>query len=176
LVNLVQPGQAGAKAGLVPGDVIVGVNDRSVRDVNETIRTIGALRPGDRVRLGVWRDGKAQTLKLTLGERPGTASRQAPPTRTPEQPSADPVKDIGVRIAPATRMDGVDSGVRVLSVEQNGPAAGKLRAGDVLLEANRVPIDAPDTLAQVLTGSGDIVLLKVQRGESTVFVAVPVGR
>ncbi|MFK7929938.1 MAG: trypsin-like peptidase domain-containing protein [Myxococcota bacterium] len=175
LVNLVQPDQPGAKAGLAPGDVIVRVNDRNVRDVNETIRTIGALRPGDRVRLGVWRDGKAQTLKLTLGERPGQASAPSPREPSPEQQSTDPVLDLGIRLAPATRMDGVDNGVRVLMVEPGGPAAGKLRAGDVLLEANRVPIDAPSTLARVLTGSSDMVLLKVQRGQSKVFVAVPLG-
>lgn len=173
LINLVQPGAPGDEAGLQAGDVILRVNEDAVDDVNDTIRTIGAHRPGEKVKLAVWRDGKSQTVRVTLAERPGQAA-VAQPDRSTDKPAAtDQLSRLGVRLAPTTRVDGADAGVRVLAVEPGGPAVGKLRAGDVILKANRVEIDAPATLSKVLTASDDMVLLEIDRGRSRAFVAVP---
>ena len=61
------PGSAAAKAGLQPGDRIVEMAGRST-DNFETIAHMASLYPGEEVTLRLIRDGKAQTLKVRLGE------------------------------------------------------------------------------------------------------------
>jgi regulator of sigma E protease len=61
------PGSAAAKAGLQPGDRIVEMAGRST-DNFETIAHLASLYPGEEVTLRLIRDGKAQTLKVRLGE------------------------------------------------------------------------------------------------------------
>ncbi len=72
----VQPGGPAAVAGLrgariergavTPGDVIVSVNDRPVTSIARLQARLDDFRPGDRVRLGVLRDGQRMTVDVVL--------------------------------------------------------------------------------------------------------------
>jgi 2-alkenal reductase len=54
------------------GDVIVKVNDTAIRGSDELIAyTALRARPGEKVKMTVIRDGKEQTIDVTLGTRPG---------------------------------------------------------------------------------------------------------
>ncbi|WP_276272844.1 S1C family serine protease [Haloarcula litorea] len=58
------------------GDVIVAVDDRSVRSTEElTSYLLTEASPGDTAELTVRRDGRETTVTLTLGERPVPGSR-----------------------------------------------------------------------------------------------------
>jgi 2-alkenal reductase len=53
------------------GDVIVAFDGQPVRSYEELIATlVKHYKPGDRVTLTVWRDGRLVDLRITLGERP----------------------------------------------------------------------------------------------------------
>ena len=56
-------------AGLRAGDVIVGLGDRDVADLQGLTDALRAHKPGQTAELRVLRDGKALTLKVTLGAR-----------------------------------------------------------------------------------------------------------
>lgn len=177
MVTWVQPGLPGEDAGLVVGDVILSVDDEVIDDVNEAVRTIGERRPGDKVRLGVLRDGKERTVKVTLADRSElTASndvdRAEPGTRRAPTPP-DALDRLGVRLRPGNAMQGGQSGVQVLAVDPTGPSAGKLQPGDRIVSANKVPVASATELADVLSGAARTVLLEVRRGPRRVFVAVP---
>ena len=73
----VQPGGPAAAAGLrgarmgrggtiYPGDVIVSVNDKPVKSTADLEARLDDFNPGDRVRLGVLRDGKRIRVEATL--------------------------------------------------------------------------------------------------------------
>lgn len=67
LVQEVQPGSAGAEAGLRAGDVVTKVDGQSI-DLERPLPTIMLrYRPGDRVTLSVFRDGSEQRIGVTLG-------------------------------------------------------------------------------------------------------------
>jgi S1-C subfamily serine protease len=68
LVEIVHPGTPAAAAGLRAGDVILNLEDVSLRDENHLINLISALPPGQRVKLMVWRDRRSQPIEVVIGE------------------------------------------------------------------------------------------------------------
>lgn len=66
-VSEVVPGSAAASAGIRPGDVVLKVNDQQIDPEHPLPTIMLRYRPGDKVRLTVFRDGKEQTVEITLG-------------------------------------------------------------------------------------------------------------
>lgn len=69
--------QIGNNIVVVGGDIIVKIDREIIRDADSLIRYIRRLRPGDRVVLEVvtW-EGKRETVRVTLGERPRPVRRR----------------------------------------------------------------------------------------------------
>ena len=65
LVTAVQRGGPADKAGLQPGDVVVGFNAQAVQATADLARLVGGTRPGTPVTLQVHRQGKQLELKIT---------------------------------------------------------------------------------------------------------------
>jgi S1-C subfamily serine protease len=68
LVETVYPGTPAETAGLRPSDVVLKVDDRTIRNENHLINLISGLAAGQRIRLSVWRDGKHVTLEAVVGD------------------------------------------------------------------------------------------------------------
>lgn len=60
----------GAKGGLKVGDIVQTVGGRPVNDTQRLMARIAAQAPGDSLELGIYRNGRTQTLTVTLGQRP----------------------------------------------------------------------------------------------------------
>ncbi|GAA3809317.1 S1C family serine protease [Streptomyces chiangmaiensis] len=67
----IESGGPAAKAGLKPGDVITKLDDRVIDSGPTLIGEIWTHQPGDKVTITYQRDGKSQTVELTLGSRAG---------------------------------------------------------------------------------------------------------
>lgn len=69
LITVVEDNGPGADAGLVPGDVILEVNDRSVKSKRDIINVVeeDLLKPGDTVVLKIWRSQHQIGISLVLG-------------------------------------------------------------------------------------------------------------
>ena len=61
---------AAGRAGLLPGDIIVRIGDKTIVDQTDLILAVRLYRVGDDVEFGVIRDGEAETFTVTLGQRP----------------------------------------------------------------------------------------------------------
>ena len=70
VVSEVYQGTPAAKAGLQKGDIVLKVDGETAESTDGLIRTIGARRPGDVLRLSVLRAGEPLELRVTLAERP----------------------------------------------------------------------------------------------------------
>jgi S1-C subfamily serine protease len=55
------------------GDVITEVNGKKITGMEDVINAVNAASPGDKMELTVDRDGKPQTITVTLGVRPASA-------------------------------------------------------------------------------------------------------
>ena len=66
LVAGVQQGGPAHKAGIRPGDVVVGYNGQPVQTTADLARLVGGTRPGTTANAQVLRDGKTVDIKVTL--------------------------------------------------------------------------------------------------------------
>lgn len=72
-ITVISDGPA-AKAGVKEGDIITKVDGTDVNEKNSLGSLLGKHQPGDKVTLTVNRDGKAQTIDVTLGTMPSSTS------------------------------------------------------------------------------------------------------
>ena len=69
ITGVLQGGPA-ARAGMLPGDVIVQVDEQRVRNVAEMMTAVASLQPGQRADFGILRNGQSMTLNIVPSERP----------------------------------------------------------------------------------------------------------
>ena len=177
LVSEAQADSPARASGVNSGDVIVAVDGKDVASPRELARMIGNLDPGKKVELTLWRNGKAETLDVTLGEMPG-AERMAA-AEDPAAPAAkgDTLEGFGLTVTPAE--DGV--GLVVTDVSPDGEAAERgIQAGDVIVSINsrdvKASSDVDDAVKAATEAGRKAVLLQVRRDDASRFVALPVER
>jgi serine protease Do/serine protease DegQ len=81
LVTQVVEGSAAERAGIHAGDVITAVNGHAVKSNSELRNTIGLLKVGDKLEIGLLRDGKPLHVTAQLAESPDGAVQTPKVTR-----------------------------------------------------------------------------------------------
>jgi serine protease Do len=179
IVDEPQKDSPAAKAGIVAGDVIVGVNGSPVKDARALARTIGTMAPDAQVKLDIIRQGEAKTITLTLAQMPGDQKQASADTN--QDGSASGVPHLGLQLAPASEVSGAGSkGVVVVAVDPEGPAAEQgFERGNVILDVAGKPVanasDVRKALADAKSQGKHQVLMRVKMGDATRFVALPLG-
>lgn len=69
ITGVLQGGPA-ARAGMLPGDVIVQVDEQRVRNVAEMMTAVASLQPSQRADFEILRNGQSMTLNIVPSERP----------------------------------------------------------------------------------------------------------
>lgn len=70
LVAEVVKDSAADKVGIKQGDIIIAYNDTTIKNGNTFRKDISLLKPADKIKLTIIRDGKKKTLNVTLGDSP----------------------------------------------------------------------------------------------------------
>ncbi len=70
LIAGVMRGSPADKAGIKPGDVLIQVGGKKVKDAQTMLDLIAALQPGSAARFTVKREGRDVALDITIGKRP----------------------------------------------------------------------------------------------------------
>jgi serine protease Do len=194
LVQEVTAGGPADQAGLERGDIIRKVEGDVVRNNTDMISKIASRRPGDKIRVEVFRPGRGResaktvTLTVTLAERDIEAIARSgvpgqPPAPQEEPPEAAKALGISVEaLTPAARQRlrlGADvPGVLVSDVDVNSTAADAgIQAGMVITGANDRPVRGIADWNEVMGGlrPGTPVKLEIQTANASfyVFLRVP---
>jgi serine protease Do len=141
LVAQVHQGTGAEKAGLVSGDIIKSVDDKTIKNVNELIKEIQKKKVGQKVKLGLVRDGKPTTLEVTTSAMPDKP--EAIKEKEIEEKLGARVQELTPQLTARYRISNeIKRGVVVISVEDGSPADELgLQEGDVILEINRKKIE-----------------------------------
>jgi putative serine protease PepD len=70
--------RAGSSITGAGGDIITSVDGRKVSGPDDLSTIVGNKEPGDRVRLGILRNGRERSIEVTLDDRPATAPNNNP--------------------------------------------------------------------------------------------------
>lgn len=171
LVNIL-PDSPAQKAGLKPGDVVLAVNDKPVRNASALRNHVGLIPIGEEVTLEIARKG-------TFG-RVGRQKITAVISEQKEAPSAS----AGVRnprLAGATFGEiqeeapafGEVEGVMVVRVERGSRAwANGLRNGDIIDSVNQVPIGGMKEFLRMVNNQKGGLVLHVRRGNAAAFITM----
>jgi serine protease Do len=178
IVSQVTPDSPASRAGLTGGDVLRELNGKKIESSGALQVAVSQTAPGNTVNLGILRDGKPETLKVTVGEF-HKETEEASNTNSGEQHGklglavANLTPDLRSQLNVPTQV----KGAAIESVRPASPAddAG-LAPGDVILEVNRHAVESADSFVNQVHGvpSGkDILLLVWSHGGTTYRVLHP---
>ena len=182
LVAHVETGSPAAKAGLVAGDVITGVNNLTVKDSNQLVSMIGLMRPGSTANLTIYRDGKQRQVQVKLGQYP--ASHNAAPREPSGQGNhhgANTDTRFGLALETLTPQLAQQyhlqskHGAVIAAIAPDSPAqrAG-LHEGDAVLRVNGHQVTSAKDFWNVTRGK-DRLIVQVERQGQYIFVPLNAG-
>ena len=156
-----------ARAGLKVGDVVTSFDGEAVIESYRLRWLTARTTPGKRVRVGVWRSGRALELSMLLLEKPG--SPWQPPPGTPGLRREQEPFGFAVDEPPAGDTDH-GHGLRVSSIDLRSCAyrAG-VREGDLILEIDGHPVADKASYRTMVSGMTGIARLYVRRGSKALF-------
>lgn len=175
LVSSVFEGEPADKAGIKAGDVIIEFDGKEIHDYHELPRVVASTPPGKKVEVKVIRNGKEMTFHVVLGEL--KEEQQARQREGRMARLGIMVRDITPDLAERMGLEDTE-GVVVIRVLPGSPAdRGGLRRGDVIKEVNRTPIRGTRDFYRAIdeVKKGDVVLFRVLRGGTSLYVAVRAG-
>lgn len=187
-VKIVEQGSPADSAGIEPGDVLLSYNGENVVGAQQLIRLVQETPAGRKIKIQVWREGKARTLVLTTAAPPRsdtTASFPgfslpdpqiyAPSTLIPRPLLVWRDVLLGIEFEPVeaqlAEYFGVSGGVLVRALEKGFPAerAG-LRPGDVIVSVRNKPILTAHDFTSCLRSPGSTASITLVRNRKKMDV------
>ncbi len=169
VVTNVMPGSPASKGGLRSGDLIVRLDSEKIEGKGDLVGYVSSRSIGARVAVAFVREGKPQTLTVTLAELPASAGEPRA-----ENAAGLSLQDLTPDVARFLGLDPGTSGAVISDVTpQSRAARAGLRAEDILLEVNRAPVtSAEDALTKLRGGPQGEIMVRVRRGKQPPRIVV----
>ena len=173
VVAQVSEGSPADQGGLKQGDVIVQYRDKAVNDIGDFRNRVALTPPGTSVTIKVLRDGKAKTLKVTIGKL--TEEKKL------AQGPAQRAEEIGLTVQTLTpqlaeQFDAkAGEGVVVTRVRRGSIAAlAGIDVGTIILQVNRKPVNSAAEFRRAIRAAEDDrrVLLLIRKGDMQRYVVL----
>jgi serine protease Do len=174
LVSTVERHGPADKAGLKSGDIIRKVDGQPIVQSNDLPAMLSLAKPGQKIAMDVWRDGKIVRIDATLGNASDKADRDADTSVA----SAGDGSKLGLALRPLDpverRQSGIASGLVIEDVGGAAASAG-VQPGDVLLSVNGKPVASVEQVRSLVGKASKSVALLIQRGDDKIFIPVRIG-
>lgn len=136
LVRGVEVGSPAEKAGIEAGDIIIKFEGKMIDKSIELPRLVGAVKPGTKSALTVFRRGSVKEINVVIGEIESDKVAQKAPERDEKPKATAAVQLLGLTVVDITDAQKkelkVKSGVKVEAATEASARAG-LREGDVIV-------------------------------------------
>ena len=171
LVNTVSPDGPAAKGGVKPGDVIVSVDGKPIKDGDDLVADISTRKVSSTVQLGILRNDSKKTLTVGIADRAKLFANVGSNSDNNSAPSGSEASEskLGIQVdavsANTASKLGIQGGVSVTSVRP-GSFADEIGipTGTVILEINKKPVTDKADFNAIVNGlkSGQDVAFKVR--------------
>lgn len=172
LISGVEANSPADKAGLKRGDVVISVGGKTVSDATTLRNLATTMSPGTVVDVKIIRNGKGETIPVTLGEyQEKTAVKKAEYNNALKGVT---VQDLTASIRDTLNLPKDLRGVVVQSVSNDSPAKGLLQANDIIQEIDRKPtlnVHAFDQIVSMIV-KGRTVLLLIYRDGGSIYLTM----
>ncbi len=142
-VNKVSDRSAAKEAGLREGDVIVGLNDATIKNGAQMLEEMSKLRPGDKATIRYYRDNKLKSTDVTFKNDQGT-------TRITK--SSD-FTSLGCTFQSLTADEkeelGISNGVKVIGVKDGKFKDAGVKDGFIITDINNMRVNNQDEVEDI---------------------------
>ena len=161
-ISGINEGEAADKAGLLPGDVIMQVDDIPINAVSELQGLIATHRPGDKVKLSYVRKGKGAYVIVTLKNRKGVEA-------IVKHEEKSNTKVLGSELQSISKKEkeglGVESGVKVMRMGPGKIKDAGIKEGFIITKLTVSGGSEPE----VVTTPEDIIRM-IEKGKEAIWV------
>jgi serine protease Do len=175
LVSMVESDGPAGKAGIKPGDVILGVNGQSIDRYGEVSSLISNMKPGTDARLTLWRNRKQVDVDVHVAEL--NEKEQRTGLRTQPGHQRNEVAQLGLAVRPLTpdEKQQAQSAGDLIVERASGPAADAgVQPGDIILGVNGKPVHTQRELEQDAKDAGKTLALLIQRQDAQIYIPLQV--
>lgn len=166
LVRNVLPNGPADAAGLRPGDLLTTFDGVALSGLQQLVGYMAGTRPGQGVGVDVWRHGRREAHRLSLG--PWPEGWRVETEATAVVPALGlTVRALTPEVRAAHRVPWGRVGVVAAAVVADGPAAeAGLRVGDVVVAVGRRRVVDPAAMVAAVAAQGENWMLLVDGGDA----------
>ena len=182
MVIQITPDSPAATAGLTTDDVIFELGKIEIFTPEDLVKAVRSMKVGEKVSIGIKRNGKDLTLHAVLGKSPqkglSLPKKFALFNHEPEPWIGTTLHDMNPELAAYFGV-GKETGVLVLSVIRESPAAeGGIQSGDVIHEVDDERVRKATQIRSIIRElkPGTTIDLKVTRHRKKTKLKVTVGK
>ena len=161
------------KGGLQRGDIIVEVQGKKIDDPNQIRNMVAGIEPGQEIEMKIIRENKPITKNVTVSELPTDVQKPA------KGEYGNLLNGVSVQELTPEFIERFDipkklKGVIVAEVDEDSPAFGIIKPGDIIQEINKQNIAGLKDYENVAgkIKQGEDVMLFVRRGQASKYITL----
>jgi len=169
LIRSVEPGSPADNGGVKDGDVVIDINGKKIRDVQQLRTIIGLYKPSTKVNLTIYRNRKQKKLTVKLGSYNDTSVKNSSTDESPSKGFGLSLRSVNSGLKKKYQFRS-NSGAVVVRVDPNSSAdrAG-LQEGDVIIKLNRQRITSSQQFWKH-SKSNSRILIRIERQGQNMFI------
>ncbi|MFA6055276.1 MAG: DegQ family serine endoprotease [Thermodesulfovibrionales bacterium] len=161
------------KGGLQRGDIIVEVQGKKIDDPNQIRNMVAGIEPGQEIEMKIIRENKPITKNMTVSELPTDVQKPA------KGEYGNLLNGMSVQELTPEFIERFDipkklKGVIVAEVDEDSPAFGIIKPGDIIQEINKQNIAGLKDYENVAgkIKQGEDVMLFIRRGQASRYITL----